>query len=74
MPPTQSDFATGVGLHTDAQEVFVDTIKSYQSDDDMRGDDLKGEIRQDCGYSCEKLLKQQPDPNPNVDSSSLSFS
>jgi hypothetical protein len=47
MPPTLSNFAAGVRQHTDAQKVFVDAIKSYQCDDEMRGDDLKGQIRQD---------------------------
>jgi hypothetical protein len=47
MPAAQGNFGTGVRLHTDAQKVFVDTIKSYQGDDDLKGDNLRLQLQQD---------------------------
>jgi hypothetical protein len=45
MPPP--NFANNVRLHNDDQKTFVDTIKTYQSDTMVAGDDLKTIFRQD---------------------------
>ena len=45
MPP--SVFANNIRLHNDDQKSFVDTIKTYQNDDAITGENLKIQFRQD---------------------------